>query len=305
MTALKPQGFSLGTVSPDGSGRAVVLRGSKRGIYPNPFSRVSWSPDGTWLYFAGGDGRRSGIYKLRADGTGLRFLRGTKEGTNPVLSPDGSKLAFTRDTFSGFIPTGTAIWVGDGEGHGASQRRRWGVETKAMPSSFAPDNSQLAVTLSAVASEKTSVLLLQLDQGGRARLLARRASEAVFSPDGSKIALVRHTLSSRGPRFTVDRDLYVMDADGSSSTPVMSTPKIGETQPSWDPLGQRIAFNAYHNSKSALDALFDELLPVNNSIVEVNADGTCRQKVLKLPGAILRGAAWQPGTDRATGRIEC
>jgi Tol biopolymer transport system component len=174
-----------------------------------------------------------------------------------------------------------------------------------VPSSFAPDNSELAVTQADPITGKAKVLLLRPDRSGRVRLLAKRASEAVFSPDGSKIALVRQTLSSRGPLFVVDRDLYLMNADGSSSAPITSTARIAETQPSWDPMGQRLAFNAYHNSKDAFDAIFDELLPVSNSIVEINADGTCRRRILKLNGAVLRGGAWQPGPDRAPGRIEC
>lgn len=306
MTALKPWGFSVGTVSPDGSGRAVLLHGSNRGISPNPFSRVSWSPDGTWLYFAGSEGRRKGIYKLRANGTGLQFLRGTEGGRNPVLSPDGSRLAFTRDKpRSGFFIDATSAWVANADGRSASRLTRWIENSDVVPSSFAPDNSGLAVTEIDPITGEAKALLLRPDRRGRVRLLARRASEAVFSPDGSKIALVRQRLSSRSPQFVVDKDLYVMNADGSSSTPMTSTAKIAETQPSWDPLGQRLAFNAYHNSKDAFDAIFDELLPVSNSIVEINADGTCRQKILKLNGAVLRGGVWQPGPDRVPGRIDC
>jgi len=306
MTALKPRGYSIETVSPDGSGRLVLLRGANRGMYPNPFSRATWSPDGTWLFFAGIEGRRKGIYKLRTDGTGLRFLRGTEEGRNPVLSPDGSRLAFTRDKkSSGSFLGSTSVWVTDADGRSASQLTRWIGNTETAPCSFAPDNSKLAVTQENPITGETKVLLLRPEGSRRVRLLARRASEAVFSPDGSRIALVRQTLSSRGPQFVVNQDLYLMSRDGSSSTPITSTPKVAETQPSWDPLGQRLAFDAYHNSKDALGALFDKVLPVNNSIVEINADGTCRQKILKLNGAILRGGVWQPGPDRGPGRIEC
>lgn len=305
MTALNPRGVSLRTVSPDGLEQVVLLHGSNRGIYPSPFSRVSWSPDGTWLYFAGAEGRRKGIYKLRADGTGLRFLRGTEGGRNPVLSPDGSKLAFTRDKPRSGLAEATSAWVADADGRSASQLTRLFGTTEVVPSSFAPDNSELAVTLAEPITGEAKVLLLQPNRGGRVRLLAKRASEAVFSPDGSKIALVRLTLSSRGPQFVVDKNLYVMNADGSSSIPITSTTKIAETEPSWDPLGERLAFSAYHNSKDPLEAIFNELLPVNNSIVEINADGTCRRKILKLNGGILRDPAWQPGPDRAPGRIEC
>src|SRR6476661_8013719 len=68
MTALKPWGFSVRAMKADGSGQVVLVRGSRRGVVPNPFSTVSWLADGTWLAFAGSKGSRKGIYKLRPDG---------------------------------------------------------------------------------------------------------------------------------------------------------------------------------------------------------------------------------------------
>jgi dipeptidyl aminopeptidase/acylaminoacyl peptidase len=54
-----------------------------------------------------------------------------------------------------------------------------------------------------------------------------------------------------------------------------------------------------------LEALFDEVLPFGNSIVQINADGTCREKLLSLRNAATYGARWQPGQGRGAGRIAC
>jgi Tol biopolymer transport system component len=303
MHKLWPASYSIKGMAADGSGRVVIKQGSLRGIAPNPFSAVSWSPDGAWLVFAGFKGSRKGIYELRPDGTGTRFLRGTEGGRNPILSPDGSKLAFVRDNFN----TGaTTTWVAKADGRKAVRLtpRQKGIEY--LPSSFSPDGSVLAVTRKDLRSNSSRVLLYGLDGPPRVRVLARQASEAVFSPDGSQIALVRQTVARHHKvSVVVNKDLYVMSADGSSNEAVAPTPRLAETHPSWDPSGQRIAFNSYHISKNPVEEFFNELLPIGNSIMEVNADGSCKQKVLSLRKGALRGPAWRPGQGREAGRIEC
>jgi Tol biopolymer transport system component len=277
-------------------------------VVPSPGSTVSWSADGAWLAFAGSKGRRKGIYRLGADGTGLRFLRGTKGGRHPVVSPDGRRIAFARDRISGDLSfLASSAWVASADGRGASRLTPWRNYVEYLPSSFSPDGSVVAVTRSDLRSgSRSTVFLHRLDGRRGVRVLARRASEAVFSPDGSQIALIRHKVSSRGGiPVVVNKDLYVMGADGTASKALTRTHRIAETRPSWDPSGQRIAFNSFRISKDPIEALFDELLPVDNSIVQVNADGSCRQKLLSLRGAALYAPAWQPGPGREAGRIEC
>ncbi len=303
MYGLRPTSFSIKGTAADGSGRVVIARGSRRGITPNPFSTVSWSPDGAWLAFAGIKGSRKGIYELRPDGTGTRFLHGTEGGRNPILSPNGSKLAFVRDNFK---IGATTIWVADAGGGKAVRLmpRRKGVEY--LPSSFSPDGSVLAVTCKDLRSNRSRVLLFGLGRRPDVRVLARGASEAVFSPDGSQIALVRETVARRGKlRVVVNKDLYVMSVDGISNEVVTPTARLAETHPSWDPSGQRIAFNSYHLSREPIEELFNELLPFGNSIMEVNPDGSCKQKILSLRKGALRGPVWRPGQGREAGRIEC
>lgn len=305
MSAFKPSGFRIKVMPPEGGRPATLLRGSKRGVVPTPFFAPSWSNDGVWLVFAGSKGNREGIYKMRADGSGLRFVPGTNGGRSPVLSPDGTKIAFAKDRIGGgFSFFSTTSWLADADGGAVSRLTPWRKNVEFAPSSFSADSRTLALTKIDLRSNMSVALLLRLGGGQRVRLLARRAAEPVFSPDGSQIALVRHKASPHRKDVIVNKDLYVMSADGSGSRALTRTHRIAETRPSWNPSGQRLTFNSFRISKDPIEAFFEELLPFGNSIVQVNADGSCRRKVLSS-NAALYGPAWQPGPGRGAGRIEC
>jgi TolB protein len=58
----------------------------------------AWSPDGSWLVFAGHDGAAIEIYVVRPDGTSLTKL--TADGLlarSPVWSPDGAHIAYVAN----------------------------------------------------------------------------------------------------------------------------------------------------------------------------------------------------------------
>lgn len=305
LSALKERGFTVQTFEAASMRPRVLVRGSRRGVVPRPFSGVAWSADGSQIAFAASKGKREGIYTVHADGTGLRFLRGTRGGADPVYSPDGSRIAFSREGLEGSLLFSSTPWVARADGGGAHRVAGWRRDTEYVPSSFSPDGSALAVTRTKFASEESRALLIRLSKGGGMRLLARRASEPVFSPDGSQIAFVRHSIERPMKFVVVHRDLYVMSTDGKTSRPLTRTRWVAESHPSWDPSGQRIAFNSFRIGKDPIDALFDQLLPVGNSVVEVNSDGTCRHKVFSLREIAIFGAAWQPGVGREGSRIEC
>ncbi len=307
-TGIAPSAFSVRTVGTDSSRPLIVARGSRKGVIPRPFDGVAWSADGSLIAFSGAKGPSRGIYTVRADGTGLRFLPGTLGGANPVFSPDGSRIAFSREHLGKGLFIGTTPWVARVDGSGRPHRlAQWRKGIEYTPSSFSPDGSALAVTRAvAFDRDQTSALLFALDGSGKRRPLVRfPASEAVFSPDGSQVVLVRHSVLRRGRIRSSHSDLFLVDPFGGNLRRLTDTRWIAETHPSWDPSGQRIAFTSFRISRDPLEALFDELLPFGNSIVQINADGTCREKLLSLRDAATYGAKWQPGPGRGAGRISC
>jgi len=111
-------------VSPDG--RAVlfdewdtlyVVDGAGQKVRPIstglPFNHLaSWSPDGRWVLFAdlepGSDKRQ--LYVVRPDGTGLRRLTNDPFGVGEAAwSPDGSTIAFVRDSMANSRQAGAAM----------------------------------------------------------------------------------------------------------------------------------------------------------------------------------------------------
>lgn len=306
LSALSPSGITVGTVGSVSPRPLLLARGSRDGVTPNPLGGVSWSADGSMLAFAGSKGSRRGIYVIRSDGTGLHFVRGTGQGANPVFSPDGRSIAFSRKPRAGKLFLGTTPWVARVGGGHARRLADWHKGVEYTPSSFSPDGSSLAVTRTKFASIRPKALLLALDGSGDMRPLAKfPAAEPVYSPDGARIVLVRHSFSDGPIAEAIHRDLYVMRADGTGLSRLTRTPWIAETHPSWDPSGERIAFNSFHISRDPFEAIFDEVLPVGNSIAQINADGSCREKVLSLPNAAVFGAKWRPGPGREAGRIDC
>jgi dipeptidyl aminopeptidase/acylaminoacyl peptidase len=143
--------------------------------------------------------------------------------------------------------------------------------------------------------------------GSGSVVLARDATDGVYSPDGAEIAFLRvHEYSqahrSRGgpamARVETTTDLFAMKADGSQPRQLTATPGKLELWPSWDPSGQRLAFARLRGGLLGL-------LGFGDSIVEMNADGTCSGTVLASRNLAFYGPTWQPGPGREAGRIDC
>jgi dipeptidyl aminopeptidase/acylaminoacyl peptidase len=294
-------------------------------------SHPSFSPDGSLIAFAGsfiqgGRAESPVVSVVGTDGAGLRVLRGTFTQAEPIFASDGHTIAFsTLKVISGhFLRAGSGAQASDGvrvalgirsvDIEDGSQRmvtpwRPWGQNAVGLdPSSYSPDGSTLAVTASYF-NGSTSAVAVRLDGSG-STLLAKDAVEPVYSPDGSRIAFVRvHThvkhLPHRRKRTIIRKDLYVMRADGSGLTRLTRSPHALEEWPNWDPSGERIAFSSYRPAPAGKP--FGIPVPINTSVMQINADGTCLTKMLtsRPRRQSLSGVAWQPGPGRGAGPIEC
>jgi Tol biopolymer transport system component len=293
-------------------------RTHRHGPFPFFMQPPSWSGDGAQLAFTGLDvsGSKSeelSIFVVDSDGAHLRGVPGTRGGFGPVFSPDGRTIAFSR-TKKRSRPTtrrgerlayrSTAIWLAD-LATGKTKRLtplRNGLETE--PSSFAPDGASLATVRTKDQRSQPEIVILGLGAGS-STVLAKNATDAVYSPDGSQVAYLR--LVSRQIRhdskvgFETSTDLYAMRADGTESRRLTSSPRGVELWPSWDPSGQRLSFTRLLSLDSE-EAFFG----LGDSIVQINADGTCASKLLiGDPGTAYYGGAWQPGPGREAGPIAC
>lgn len=313
--------FELLTVGATGGAlQRIAGGGLKVRPLPHPFSGLSWSADGSSVTFAGFSGdnalRRMDTYLVGADGSGLRKVPGTSAGVNPVLSPDGHTLAFARERQREGRRRGrgevtvfrsSSVWLLDMNGGPARQVTPWRNGLFAFPSSFSPDGSTLAISRRKEKGEDSSrsfAVALRLDGTGTT-VLARNATDPVYSPDGSRMALLtvgrRRSIEEDGLTTTfTPTELAVVNADGTGLKRLTDTPFVLELAPSWDPSGQRLAYTHFPVKGGEL-AFFG----FGDSIMEINADGTCRTRVLSFPRARLYGATWQPGPGREAGPIVC
>jgi Tol biopolymer transport system component len=282
-----------------------------------PFGGPHWSADGSLLVFAGSSGKTRQIYVVDADGGGLRPIPGTTNGTEPVLSPDGHTVAFTRTRFRSHIDiedplhtrfySSATTWIGDLDGGRPRRLTVWGNGLESSAGSFSPDGGVLALTVRDNRLEGPRVVLAPLDGRPSVELL-QLAAEPSFSPDGSRVAFVgygdRDIVHAEENHDYAAGEIYTVGADGKGLKRLTHSKGVLESAPSWDPSGQRLAFVKARGSTGFVADL-DRLFPFGNAIAEVNADGSCPTEILSLRRVALYGAAWQPGPGREAGPISC
>jgi Tol biopolymer transport system component len=305
--------LALVSSDPTGGDRRLIAGGGKNApISLNPLGIPSWSGDGSRVAFVADWKGGTGIDVASADGSEVVEVPGTRNATYPVFSPDGQLLAFARERWETrkspdghgrerrFL--GTSVWLANLAGGKPRQLTPWRNHLNETPSSFSPDASTLAISKEeGKKGRRRSAVAPNLSTGGTV-LLAANAAEPVYSPDGTRLALITmgktKTYEWRHAPYTVpSTDLAVANPDGSGLTKLTSARTL-ELLPSWDPSGTRIAYNQF--DQRAL-----QLFNGGDAIMEINADGTCRTRVLSIPNVALLGAAWQPGPGREAGPIAC
>ncbi len=293
----------LYTIDPLGEDPAELWR--IPGWFSDDIQRLSWSGDGSAFAWETGSAPLSAIMVAPGKGGKARLVVGTRGALSPAFSPDGESIAFGRwrlgRTERGrFYLAGGSIWIVDSAGGRARQLTPWRDNHFLTPFSFAPDGRSLAaVHAKAGDFEVVSVPL----GGGRMRTIVDRGTEPVYSPDGTSVAFVRPFWRPRPHKRSfpvLGGDLYVAAADSSSVRRLTFSPGRREQAPSWDPSGARLAYTQLPAKQT-----FDALDGIGSSIVQINADGTCRQRLLFTYGLSYRAAAWQPGPGRGAGPIQC
>ena len=310
--------FALQTVDPSGGSVRTLPAGRiPDGLAPSPFYSPSWSPTGNRLAYTVVAGEKHGalasdspprIAVISMDGSRPALVDGG--GFGPVFAPDGQTIAFARkgrdmlpDERGGAEATNnsTTIWTADLATGQLRQLTPWRDGLENVPSSFSPDGSVLA--FSQVREDGDHRALAMPVAGGPATVLARDATEPVFSPDGEKVAFLRgHEKNYENSEFKAAvflTDLFVAHSDGSEVRRLTKTPSTSESFPSWNPSGSRLAYAEMN--KRSLAGIFG----FGDAIVQINADGSCRTEVLSSPRVAYFGPAWQPGPGRGAGPIVC
>ncbi len=238
------------------------------------------------------------IVVMNADGSGrMTLTSGSQADTSPVWSPDGTRLAFWRNTGSGrwsiviatssgavtavvdttaqcppLLPPDDPGWSSVGYALGAPSFLQW-----------APDSDRLAFSQDTEAVP--GVWTVRADGSGLAKVGDRdlAAADPYWSPDGSRIAF------HGGPGWGPENGIYVMRSDGGAVGQVSHAAATGYSfsYPQWQPGGELIAFFADTGT--------------GMHIYVVRADGTGERDVsaaLDLPGDSDWIPRWSPDGRR-------
>jgi Tol biopolymer transport system component len=275
-------GGALWVVNPDGSGLHVMARCSAT-IPECGIAEPAWSPDGNRLAFVrghlGGANTAStlSLYIADAPGRHVRLLAACGScaeqwGGNLSWSPDGSRIAFSRD--SGHRGE-QSLWISDTAG------RKLHRLTDCLPNwcadvdpAWAPSGRR--IVFSRIVSAGSSLYTIRPD-GSQLRKITTvaGASDPRWSPDERKIA------------FDGSDRIYIADANGSHLKLLFGgAVGSGPGVPSWSPDGTKLAFFNTPGRPSAFSA----------EVWTINTDGSAKQRIYHSACCVGIWAApiWSP-----------
>jgi len=191
------------------------------------------SPDGDHVVYARRgmdimeDRRTSSLWLIGTDGTGhTKLTNGHAGESNPLWSPDGSKIAFTR---SG-VPHGTEIyvhWVDSGTTSRITQ-----MENAPEDLSWGPEGERIA--FSAHVTEDEPQLVTPPDPPEGADWAPRPRVETRLNHEADGVGRLEYGYDH----------LFVVPADGGPARQVTSGEYNHASRPAWTPDGETLIFSA-------------------------------------------------------------
>ena len=190
-----------------------------------------WSPDGKWLSYSGGEGDKSGLWTVRADGGGANFLAPTS-GTNSPLPGQGADVTWSPDSRQiAYISSTPGPETGAASGDPIVITRYLYKPTAGEGLSHFNDNRRLHIFTVEIATRQ----IRQLTTG------ITDEHSIDWSPDGKEILFA----SSREPNQDefFNYDIFALKVADNSVRRLTATESF-EYSPRWSPDGKRIIFSA-------------------------------------------------------------
>lgn len=215
----------VATIRPDGSEYTQLTTGD--GFHGDP----AYSPDGQTIAFAYSattslEPETAQLWLMEADGSNPRALLDPDDAGSdwePVFSPDGSQIAFTREKEG---PDGAVSAIHVVNADGSEVRRLSPFDDYVEHPRWSPDGATVIYNIEYKANlddPRNGIWTVPAAGGDTVSLLPTNKQFHVFkpsySPDGSRL------LVGCSPRETGNEDLCVANADGTALRTIIETPE--------------------------------------------------------------------------------
>jgi Ca2+-binding RTX toxin-like protein len=194
------------------------------------------------------------VFALSASGTETKLV----EGSNPAVSPDGSRIAYVNSK---------NIWMINANGTG---NRQLTTDSKFNDHpAWSPDGTKIAFSAgSPTAFDEADIFVMNADGTNQTNLTPEEtlpqcpnqpgfrhkgaSEDPGWSPDGQKIAFEGTTICPNGS----GTDVWIMNADGSNKTVVNGDDGTADRQPVFSPDGNELAFTSDGDNSSSVQKLY-------------------------------------------------
>jgi Tol biopolymer transport system component len=166
--------------------------------------------DGRWIYFSSDRLRTRSIWRMPANGRG-GFTKITGDlstiDTEPAVSPDGGRMAYTSRSISAMSTSPNYIWIANADGTLPTQMRA------GHSPAWSPDGKLIAFV-----STENKIWVMDSDGGNLTQLTLGDSTDCypVWMPLGKHIIFA----SNKAQNDLKQRnfDIWMMNADGSGQT---------------------------------------------------------------------------------------
>ncbi len=249
--------------------RLTSDKGNHFELYP------SWSPDGKWVYFTTwNDQTLSAIHRVKSGGGKSKVLSKTQgHYLNPVVSPDGKTLVFTKARGGRLVSpdfgANPGIYTMPASGGDATF-----VTNNGRGAHFGASSDRIYV--SRTIKGKQALVSMDLD-GERVRDHAHSslAREMKISPSGNHVAFIENYHVFVSPLPTIGKPIEI--GPKGKAMPIKKVSKDGGTFVNWSSDGSTVSWSIgpVFKSVSITDAYKEDFKPVESGVnlsMKVNSE---------------------------------